>query len=231
MGSVGTRGRLQRPADRQQGLQKALPCRRAHRRLDYQTGRKDRQGGRKGPQTLRGTVRRGAVPRHQSARGGDYRETKRNQHPHGTGAQRQRPRRPAPNHHRHRDSLPHFGNAQLDGGTPVQPDVRYEDRFGGRRSEHHLSETRNGTGHLRQFPQRAEDGPHEDSFRHRTNRQGFPQRNRRTAVHLSHARIRTDGDAVLRTSGRRARMVREVEGGPHAVAPGTRFRRRQLSFP
>ena len=88
--------RLQRPADRQQGLQKALPCRRAHRRLDCQTGRKDRQGGRKGPQTLRGTVRRGAVPRHQSARGGDYRETKRNQHPHGTGAQRQRPRRPAP---------------------------------------------------------------------------------------------------------------------------------------
>ena len=85
--------------------------------------------------------------------------------------------------------------------------------------------------HLRQFPQRAEDGPHEDSFRHRTNRQGFPQRNRRTAVHLSHARIRTDGDAVLRTSGRGARMVREVEGGPHAVAPGTRFRRRQLSFP
>ena len=77
--------------------------------LDCQTGRKDRQGGRKGPQTLRGTVRRGAVPRHQSARGGDYRETKRNQHPHGTGAQRQRPRRPAPNHHRHRDSLPHFG--------------------------------------------------------------------------------------------------------------------------
>ena len=46
-GSVGTRGRLQRPADRQQGLKKALPCRRAHRRLDYQTGRKDRQGGRK----------------------------------------------------------------------------------------------------------------------------------------------------------------------------------------
>ena len=31
--------------------------------------------------------------------------------------------------------------------------------------------------------------------------------------------------------GRRARMVREVEGGPHAVAPGTRFWRRQLSFP
>ena len=46
------------------------------------------------------------------------------------------------------------------------------------------------------------------SVRHRADRQGFPQRDRGPAVHLPHARVRADGDAVLRAPGRGDEVVR-----------------------
>ena len=69
--------------------------------------------------------------------------------------------------------------------------------------QYDLPASRDGTGYLRQFPERAEDRPHETAVRNRADRKGVPQRDRGPPVHLPHARIRADGDAVLRTSRRR----------------------------
>ena len=175
MGGFGTRFGLQRSADRQQGFEETLPRRRTHRGVDRQTGREDRKGGRKGPQALRRVVRRGEIPRHVAPRRRDGRQTRRGTRPFRRGDERQRPGRTAADHPRLRDRLPHFGHAQLDGGTAVQPDVLHPDGIDGRRGQHDLPASRNGAGHLRQLPQRPENGPHETSVRHRADRQGLPQ--------------------------------------------------------
>ena len=47
--------------------------------------------------------------------------------------------------------------------------------------------------------------------RHRADRQGLPQRDRRAAVHLPDARVRADGDAVLRQARRADGGLRGVE--------------------
>ena len=60
---------------------------------------------------------------------------------------------------------------------------------------------------------------------HRTDRQSLPQRNRSTPVHLPHARVRTDGDAVLHPARHRAGLVRKMEGNTHEMAPEPRLRR------
>ena len=73
-----------------------------------------------------------------------------------------------------------------------------------RRSDESVPAPGNSTRYLRELPERAEDRPHEDSVRHSADRQSVPQRNRGTPVHLPHARIRTDGNAVLREAGNRA---------------------------
>jgi len=87
------------------------------------------------------------------------------------------------------------------------------------------------TGYLRQFPERAEDRPDENSVRDRTDRQGVPQRDRRPSVHLPHARVRADGDAVLRAPRRGDEVVAGMEGDPYGMAPCTGLRRRPLPFP
>ena len=214
LGSVGPCGRVQRPADRQPRLEEALPCGRADRRLHRQAGRKDRQGGREGSQEVRRFVRRGQVSGDQSPRGRAQGQARRGARADGEGPQRQRPRRAAADHRRQRHRLPDLGHAQLDRSAPVQPDVRDEDRLGQRRSQHDLPAPRNGSGHFRQLPERTEDRPDEDSVRHRADRQSVPQRDRRAAVHLPHARVRADGDAVLRPSGRRAALVRPLAARP-----------------
>ena len=64
---------------------------------------------------------------------------------------------------------------ELDGRAPVQPDVQDRDGGSSRGCIDHLPASGDGTGHLRQLPQCAENRAHEDSFRHRTDRKGFPQ--------------------------------------------------------
>ena len=101
-------------------------------------------------------------PRHVAPRRRDGRQTRRGTRPFRRGDERQRPGRTAADHPRLRDRLPHFGHAQLDGGAAVQPDVLHPDGIDGRRGQHDLPASRNGAGHLRQLPQRPENGPHED---------------------------------------------------------------------
>ena len=69
------------------------------------------------------------------------------------------------------------------------------------------------------------------AVRYRADRQGVPQRDRRPSVHLPHARVRADGDAVLRAPRRGDEVVAGMEGDPYGMAPRAGLRRRPLPFP
>ena len=66
-------------------------------------------------------------------------------------------------------------NSQLDGRASVQLDVQDGDGCCCRGCKHHLFASRNGSGHLRELSERAEDGAHEDSVWHCPDWQGVPQ--------------------------------------------------------
>ena len=70
--------------------------------------------------------------------------------------------------------MPHQRHAQLDGGTPVQPDVQDGGGLYGRWRFDHLLASRDGSGYFRELPECAEDGSHETALRYRTDRKGIP---------------------------------------------------------
>ena len=180
---------------------------------------------------FRSGLRRGEIPGHVAARGRDGCQTRRGAPPLCRGDECQRPGGAAADHPRLRDRLPDFGDAQLDRGAPVQPDVLDADGLDGRGCFDDLPASRDGAGHLRQLPERPEDGPHEAAVRYRADRQGLPQRDRGPSVHLPHARVRADGDAVLRPPGHRDGVVERVEEHADGLAPRPGLRRRQLPLP
>ena len=57
-----------------------------------------------------------------------------------------------------------------------------------------------GAGHVRELRQRAADDPQEAAVRHRPGRQELPQRDHAAELDLPHARVRADGDGVLRAA-------------------------------
>ena len=61
---------------------------------------------------------------------------------------------------------------------------------------------RDRAGHLRQLQERADDDAQEAAVRHRADRQVVPQRDHARQLHLPHARVRADGDGVLRAARR-----------------------------
>ena len=86
-----------------------------------------------------------------------------------------RSRRAEADHPRRGDCLSHQRNPQLDRRTSVQPDVLYRDGCQRRCFDEDLPASRDSSGHLRELSERSEDRPHEDSFRYRPDRKGFPQ--------------------------------------------------------
>ena len=79
--------------------------------------------------------------------------------------------------------------------------------------------------------------PQEAAVRHRAGRQVVPQRDHAGQLHLPHARVRADGDGVLRPAGRGRRvvratgserdaLVREARHPPRPPAPARARRRR-----
>ena len=64
-----------------------------------------------------------------------------------------------------------------------------------------------GTGHLRQLQERHVLDAREAALRHRADRQELPQRDHARQLPLPHARVRADGDGVLRAPGRGRRMA------------------------
>ena len=89
-------------------------------------------------------------------------------------------------------------------GARVQPDVRDDGRPGEGRRLGRLPAPRDRAGHLRQLQERPAVRAQEAAVRHRPDRQVVPQRDHAGQLHLPHARVRADGDGVLRPARRGA---------------------------
>ena len=92
-----------------------------------------------------------------------------------------------------------------------------------------LSSAGDGAGHLRQLRQRRPVHATQAALRHRTDRQGLSQRDHAGQLHLSDARVRADGDRVLRQSARhgggqarRRVLARAVDRGQPRLVPALR---------
>ncbi len=89
-------------------------------------------------------------------------------------------------------------SASVDRASPVQPHV--QDPHGARRGlgPRRLPATRDGPGHVRRLRHRAADLPEADPVRDRPAGQELPQRDHPGQLRVPHARVRADGDGVLR---------------------------------
>ena len=140
--------------------------------------------------------------------------------------QRALPRRPAPRVGR----LPQLRRQGiLHRGTAVQPHVQDLRRAGGGRRLGRVPAARDGAGHLRQLSERPDDDAQEAAVRNRPDRQVVPQRDHAGELRLPHARIRTDGDGVLRAAGGRAAVVRVLVRGAPRLVPRSRHPRPHAS--
>ena len=89
------------------------------------------------------------------------------------------------------------------------------DRAGEGGGRDRLPAPRDGAGHLRQLQERAAVRAQEAAVRDRADRQVVPQRDHARQLHLPHARVRADGDGVLRPARRGARSGSST-GSPSA---------------
>ena len=87
-----------------------------------------------------------------------------------------------------------------------------------------LPAPRNRPGHLRRLRQVVTPAAHEAPVRHRPDRQGFPQRDHSRQLHLPHARVRADGDRVLRAAGLRRGAARALDRHALGLVHGPRYR-------
>ena len=85
-----------------------------------------------------------------------------------------------------------------------------------------------GAGHLHQLQERRPDRPPQAAVRHRAGRQVVPQRDHARQLHLPHARVRADGDGVLRAAHGRRGVVRLLGAGALRLAPALRDPRSHL---
>ncbi len=74
-----------------------------------------------------------------------------------------------------------------------------------------LSPARDGAGHLRQLQERHVLAARQAAVRHRADRQELPQRDHARELPLPHARVRADGDGVLRAARGVAAVVRVLD--------------------
>ena len=89
-----------------------------------------------------------------------------------------------------------------DRGARVQPDVRDDDRPGEGGRLDRLPAPGDGAGHLPRLQAGAAVRAPQAAVRHRAGRQVVPQRDHAGQLHLPHARVRADGDGVLRPARR-----------------------------
>ena len=92
--------------------------------------------------------------------------------------------------------------------APVQPHVRDPHGPGARRRLDRLPAPRDGPGDLRQLQERAPVRAPQAAVRDRAGRKVVSQRDHARELRLSHARVRADGDGVLRAPGRGRQVVR-----------------------
>ena len=117
--------------------------------------------------------------------------------------------------------------AQVPGGrraavaaAPIQPHVQdvHGPGRGGRIG--HLPAPRDRAGLVRELQERPAVEPQEAAVRDRPDREVVPQRDLAGELRVPHARVRADGDAVLRPAGTRRRPPRSRSGCRRA-GPGT----------
>ena len=125
-------------------------------------------------------------------------------------------------------------------GAPVQPHVRDPRRPGRRRGLGRLPAPRDRAGHLHQLQERAPVRAQEAAVRDRPDRQVVPQRDHDRQLRLPDARVRADGDGVLRArptrprsgtstgSSERMRWYTEPRHPARPPAPARPRRRRAL---
>ena len=101
--------------------------------------------------------------------------------------------------------------------APLQPHVRDPRGPGPGRGLDRLPPPRDRPGHLPQLQERAADQPQEAAVRHRAGGQVVPQRDHARQLHLPHARVRADGDGVLRAARRGAAVVRALAASSGAT--------------
>ena len=103
------------------------------------------------------------------------------------------------------------------GGARVQPHVRDHDRAGEGLRLGRLPAPRDRAGDLHQLQERAAVLPQEAAVRDRPGREVVSQRDHARQLHLPHARVRADGDGVLRAP-RRSRRAGTSTGSASARA-------------
>ena len=99
-----------------------------------------------------------------------------------------------------------------DGSSRVQPDVRDLHRAGQGRGLRRLPAPRDRAGDLPRLQDDARLRTQEAAVRDRPDRQVVPQRDHPGQLHLPHARVRADGDGVLRPAGRGGEVARALDG-------------------
>ena len=102
-------------------------------------------------------------------------------------------------------------------GARVQPHVRDLDRPGEGRGLDRLPAPRDRPGHLPQLQERAPVRAPQAAVRDRAGRQVVPQRDHPRQLHLPHARVRADGDGVLRPARRGPAVARALAAGAHGL--------------
>ena len=112
-----------------------------------------------------------------------------------------------------------FAGVRPDRGARLQPDVRDDGRAGQGDRLGDLPAPGDRAGHLRQLQDRAPVRAPQAAVRDRAGRQVVPQRDHARQLHLPHARVRADGDGVLRAARRGAGVVRVLDRG--AACAGT----------
>ena len=111
------------------------------------------------------------------------------------------------------------GGLRPDRGARLQPDVRDVHRAGARGRVARLPPARDGAGDLRQLQERHVVDAREGAVRHRADRQELPQRDHARQLPLPGARVRADGDGVLRPAGGRRGVAHVLDRRARALAP------------
>ena len=109
----------------------------------------------------------------------------------------------------------------------VQPDVRDDDRPGEGGGLDRLPAARDRAGHLPRLQAGAPVRAPQAAVRDRAGRQVVPQRDHARQLHLPHARVRADGDGVLRPARRGRAVVRALDEGALRLVRAARDRPRE----
>ena len=113
----------------------------------------------------------------------------------------------------------------------VQPHVRDARRRGRGGGPDGVPPARDGAGDLRQLQERRSARATEAAVRDRPGRQVVPQRDHARELHLPHARVRADGDGVLRPAGRGGRVVPLLDRRAARLVPRATGSAREPSRP